>query len=252
MMHYGQFCPIAKAAEIVAERWTPLVLHELLAGSTRFSDIRRGVPLMSQTLLSTRLKELERIGIVERRGEGKRSREWYLTEAGQALGPVIHQLGTWGLQYAQNPLQEGDLDVTVMMWNVKRRVDPSIFPGRRTVVCFEFTDVTEDRRRWWLVNELDAVDLCAFDPGFPVDLYVTTDMRTMIEIWFGRLAWEAGVRSGKVEVIGPRQLRERLRFWFLLSPVVEKYDVAPRINTPVSPRAGAAGTVRRPVSLHQR
>src|SRR5271155_5094281 len=122
-MQYHQFCPIAKAAEIVAERWTPLVLHELLAGSTRFNDIRRGVPLMSQPLLSTRLKELERVGIVERR-DGPRAGEWHLTEAGRALAPVIQQLGEWGLRYAQIPLRETDLDVTVMMWNMKRRVDP--------------------------------------------------------------------------------------------------------------------------------
>src|SRR5919201_1392296 len=102
MMRYGQFCPIAKAAEIVAERWTPLVVHELLAGSTRFNDIRRGVPLMSPTLLSARLKELERVGIVERRGSGNHIREYHLTEAGLALGPLIRQLGEWGLQYAHD------------------------------------------------------------------------------------------------------------------------------------------------------
>jgi len=126
MMRYGQFCPIAKAAEIVAERWTPLVIHELLAGSTRFNDIRRGVPLMSPTLLSTRLKELQRAGIVQRRAGGNRGHEWHLTEAGLALGPLIRQLGEWGLQYAHDPLEEGDLDVTVLTWNMRRRVDPRL------------------------------------------------------------------------------------------------------------------------------
>src|SRR6185312_7690386 len=218
-MRYGQFCPIAKAAEIVAERWTPLVIHELLAGSTRFSDIRRGVPLMSQTLLSTRLKELERVGIVERRGDSKHAREWHLTEAGKALGPVIQQLGEWGLTYAQDPLQEGDLDVTVLVWNMKRRVDPTVFPSGRTTVSFEFTGVPDDRQRWWLVNERGAVDLCPFDPGFPVDLWVTTDIRTMIAVWFGKLAWDVAVASGRVEVVGQRDLRARLRSWFLLSPI---------------------------------
>jgi len=240
MMQYGQFCPIAKAAEIVAERWTPLVIHELLAGSTRFSDIRRGVPLMSQTLLSHRLKELERVGIVERHGDGKRAREWHLTEAGIALGPVIHQLGEWGLRYAQDPLQEDDLDVTVLVWNIKRRVDPNVFPIRRTTVYFEFTDVPEGRRQWWLVNDLGTVDLCPTDPGFPVDLYVTTDIRTMIAIWFGKLMWDVGVRSGRVEVAGPRQLRDRLRSWFLLSPIAIKGDEMPRTRTIMPPVMDAA------------
>jgi len=231
MMHYGQFCPIAKAAEIVAERWTPLILHELLAGSTRFNDIHRGVPLMSETLLSTRLKELERTGVVEHRSNGKKTREWLLTEAGKALGPVIHQLGEWGMQHALDPLEDGDLDVTVLVWNMKRRTDPSIFRERRVTVSFDFTDVAEDRQKWWLINEREAVDLCAFDPGFPVDLYVTIDIRTMIEVWFGRLGWDAGVRSGRIEVIGPRRLRERLQSWFLLSPHAIKGDAKSRVAT---------------------
>ena len=235
MMNYGQFCPIAKAAEIVAERWTPLVIHELLAGSTRFSDIRRGVPLMSQTLLSTRLKELERVGIVERGGDRNHAREWHLTEAGRALGPVIHQLGEWGLHYAQDPLAEGDLDVTVLVWNMKRRVDPTVFPVGRTTVSFEFAGVPDDRQRWWLVNERGAVDLCPFDPGFPVDLWVTTDIRTMIAVWFGKLTWDVAVRTGKVEVIGQRDLRERLRSWFLLSPIAGKVDKASRTGLAMLP-----------------
>jgi DNA-binding HxlR family transcriptional regulator len=219
MMHYGQFCPTAKAAEIFAERWTPLVVQELLAGSTRFNDIRRGLPLISQTLLSHRLKELERVGIVERRGDARRAREYHLTEAGIALGPVIRALSEWGLQYAQDPLEEGDLDVTVLVWNIKRRVDPSVFAERRVTVHFEFTDVPKNKSQWWVVNNRGIVDLCATDPGFPVDLYITTDIRTMIAIWFGKLAWEAGVHSGRVEVMGERQLSERLRSWFLLNPV---------------------------------
>jgi len=222
MMRYGQFCPIAKAAEIVAERWTPLVIHELLAGSTHFSDIRRGVPLMSQTLLSTRLKELERVGIVERHTLVPRGHEWHLTEAGQALAPVIIQLGEWGVRYAQDPLREDELDVTVLVWNVRRRVDPNVFGVRRVVVKFEFTDVPAGKRHWWVVNDRGTVDLCPTDPGFPVDIYFTTDIRTMIAIWFGKLTLDAAVRADRVELIGPRQLCDRLRSWLLLSPVALK------------------------------
>jgi DNA-binding HxlR family transcriptional regulator len=218
-MRYGQFCPIAKAAEIVAERWTPLVVHELLAGSTRFSDIRRGVPLMSQTLLSQRLKELERVGVVEHRGDNPRRREWYLTTAGRALAPVIHQLGEWGLQHAQDPLQEDDLDVLVLMWNIRRRVDPNAFGADRVTVHFDFTDVPQNKRRFWLVNYRGTADLCPFDPGFPVDIYITTDIRTMIRIWFAKLSLEAAIRSDLMEVIGPKQLQARLSSWFLLSPI---------------------------------
>ena len=225
MMRYGQFCPIAKAAEIVAERWTPLVIHELLAGSTRFNDIRRGIPLMSQTLLSARLKELQRAGVVQHRADGKRGHEWHLTEAGRALAPLIQQLGEWGLQYAQDPLEESDLDVTVLVWNIRRRVDPKVFPERRVTVSFAFTDVPKNKAQWWVVNDRGTVDLCPKDPGFPVDLYVTTDIRTMIDIWFGKLGWDAGVRSGRVEVIGPRELRNRLRSWLLLSPIQVKREM---------------------------
>jgi len=222
MMRYGQFCPIAKAAEIVAERWTPLVIHELLAGSTRFSDIRRGVPLMSQTLLSTRLKELERVGIVQRHDVVPRGHEWHLTEAGQALAPVIIQLGEWGVRYAQDPLREDELDVTVLVWNIRRRVDPNVFGSARVVVKFEFTDTPAGKRHWWVVNDRGAVDLCPTDPGFPVDIYIATDIRTMIAIWFGKLTLDAAVRADRIEVIGPRRLCDQLRSWLLLSPIALK------------------------------
>ena len=218
-MRYGQFCPIAKAAEIIAERWTPLVVHELLAGSTRFSDIRRGVPLMSQTLLSQRLKELERVGVVEHRGDNPRQREWYLTAAGRALAPIVHQLGEWGLQYAQDPLQEDDLDVLVLMWNVRRRVDPNAFGSGRVTVHFDFTDVPQNKREFWLVNYRGIADLCLSDPGFPVDVYITTDIRTMIRIWFAKLTLGNAISSDLMEVMGSKPFQACLSSWFLLSPI---------------------------------
>ncbi len=251
MMHYGQFCPIAKAAEIVAERWTPLVIHELLAGSTRFNDIRRGVPLMSQTLLSTRLKELERVGIVERRGDGKRAHEYHLTAAGVALGPVVRSLGEWGLQYAQDPLEEGDLDVSVLVWNIQRRIDSSVFRARRVTVYLEFTDVPKNKSQWWIVNDRGMVDLCPTDPGFPVDLYVTTDIRTMIAIWFGKLGWDTGVSSGRVEVTGPRELSVRLKSWLLLSPIRVK-SAAPAGGDRMTPVSADPVVGKQPAAaLHQ-
>jgi DNA-binding HxlR family transcriptional regulator len=219
------------------------VVHELLAGSTHFNEIRRGVPLMSPTLLSQRLKELEWAGVVERRdGPGRGRREWLLTEAGRALAPVIQQLGEWGLRYAQDPLHEDELDVTVLMWNMRRRVDPAAFGAAgRVTVRFEFTDVPVGKRGWWLVNDRGAIDLCPTDPGFPVDLYVTTDIRTMIAVWFGRLALAAAVRSERMEVIGPRALGDRLGAWLLLSPVATR----PEIAAAWAGQEGRAGPSRR-------
>jgi DNA-binding HxlR family transcriptional regulator len=218
-MRYGQFCPIAKAAEIVAERWTPLVVAEMLAGSVHFSDIRRGVPLMSQTLLSKRLKELERVGVAERRGANPRRPEWHLTQAGQALAPVIQHLGEWGLCHAQDPIQDDDLDVTILTWNIRRRVDPNVFGPHRVTVQFDFTDAPKAKRRWWIVNNRGSVDLCPTDPGFEVDLYISTDIRTMVHVWVGKLALKQAISSDRIEVIGPRELRDRLAAWFLYSPI---------------------------------
>jgi len=244
MMRYGQFCPIAKAAEIVAERWTPLVVAEMLSGSTHFSDIRRGVPLMSQTLLSKRLKELERVGVVQRCGSTQRRPEWHLTDAGRALAPVIQQLGEWGLCYAQDPLQESDLDVTILTWNIRRRVDPNVFGTRRVTVLFEFTDVPKAKRRWWIVNDRGTVDLCPTDPGFPVDIYVTTDIRTMIHVWVGKQSLESAVCSDKIEIIGPRNLCSRLRHWLLLSPINMKNLAPPRPGANPQPKPATPGGLR--------
>ena len=248
MMRYGQFCPIAKAAEIVAERWTPLVIAEMLSGSTHFSDIRRGVPLMSQTLLSKRLKELVRVGVAERRGTNQRRLEWHLTEAGRALAPVIQHLGEWGLLYAQDPIQEGDLDVTILTWNIRRRVDPNAFGKGRVTVLFEFTDVPQNKRRWWIVNDRNSVDLCPTDPGFPVDLYITTDIRTMIHIWVGKLSLESAVRCDRIEIIGPRHLRGRLRSWLLLSPINMNSLSIPRPSSSPDQRQVASRGLRAAAS----
>jgi DNA-binding HxlR family transcriptional regulator len=218
MKGYGQFCPIAKAAEILAERWTFLVLRELILGSTRFNDLRRGVPLMSSSLLSQRLKYLEREGVIERHparaGQGF---EYRLSEAGRELQPVIMLLGEWGARWVRSRLTDADLDVALLMWDMHRTVQPEHFPSRRVVVAFEFIDVPQGKRHWWLVSEGDAADLCITDPGHEVDLYVTTDLRTMTAIWVGDRSLDAAIAAGAIEVDGPPQLRRRLGAWLGLS-----------------------------------
>ena len=220
---YGQFCPVAKAAEVVAERWTPLVLRELICGSRRFSDLRRGVPLMSPSLLSQRLKELEHAGIIERLpSETGRGSEYHLTESGEALAPVIEQLGHWGKRWLEPTIESGDLDPSLLMWDVRRRVDAAAVPEQaRTVVQFLFSGVPSKMARWWLVFEPDDVDLCLKDPGHEVDLYVSAPIRAATEAWLGRLPLDRALRSGDIVLDGPRDHVRAFPRWFALSIFAE-------------------------------
>ena len=218
MGSYGQYCPIAQAAEILTERWTPLVLRELLVRGNRFNDIRRGVPLMSPSLLSKRLRDLEKAGIVERRAGPKGTPEYHLTRAGKELKPLIFQLGEWGKRWLQRKLTRDQLDAGVLLWDMRGRIDSASFPPGRTVVQIEFTDLPAAKKRWWLVNEGDEVDLCLTDPGYEVDLYLVTTLPSMTAIWMGDLSLERASGEGKLEVHGSRELRQRLRAWLQLSP----------------------------------
>jgi len=217
MTRYGQFCPLAKASEIVAERWTLLIIRELLAGSTRFNDLRRGVPLMSPALLSQRLQQLERDGIVERR-RAERAHDWRLTEAGQALAPAVRLLAEWGGRFVIDRLDADDMDVTLLMWAMRRRVDPGVFGPGRVVVAFAFTDLPRNQRHWWLVNSDDGVDLCPKDPGFDVDIHVVTRLSVMTKIWIGALDLNAAIRDGGVELGATRERKQQFRAWLQLSP----------------------------------
>jgi DNA-binding HxlR family transcriptional regulator len=225
MTRYGQFCPLAKASEIVAERWTLLIIRELLAGSTRFNDLRRGVPLMSPALLSQRLQQLVRDGIVERRrANGAGAHDYRLTEAGRALAPAVRLLGEWGGRWVIDRLDEDDLDVTLLMWGMRRRVDRSVFGSRRVVVAFEFSDLPRGQRHWWLVNTAEEVDLCPKDPGFEVDIHVVTRLPVMTKIWVGALDLNAAIRDGSVELTGTRERKQLFRSWLLLSPFARRED----------------------------
>jgi DNA-binding HxlR family transcriptional regulator len=216
---YGQFCPVAKAAEIVAERWTPLVLRELISGSHRFSELQRGVPLMSPSLLSRRLKELVDAGVVEkrkpRRGPGF---EYHLTEAGEELGPVILSLGEWGNRWARADVTKDELDPGLLMWDVRRRVNLEAAPAEGTVVEFDISGVPRVKRRYWLVfSEVDDVDLCMKHPGFEVDLTVAAPIRTLVDVWMGYQDLRAALREETLVLSGPRHLVRGFRHWFGLS-----------------------------------
>jgi DNA-binding HxlR family transcriptional regulator len=218
MQGYGQFCPVAKAAEILAERWTPLVLRELICGSHRFNDLQRGVPLMSPSMLSERLRTLQRAGVIERRpAEAGRGWEYHLTEAGEELRPIVEQFGVWGQRWARRKVEEGDLDAPLLMWDIRRCVRPDGLPDRRVVVAFTFPDAKIGHGRWWLVFHLGDVDLCLSDPGFEVDVHVTAGLRTMTEVWLGDISVGDAVRSGAMNLTGRTALVRAFPKWIGLS-----------------------------------
>ena len=170
---YEQFCPVAMAAEVLGARWTIVLLRELLAGSTRFNDLRRGVPRMSPALLSKRLKDLEGAGIVRRTPAGADPDlfEYRLTEAGRDLKPVIEAVGAWGHRWIETEASLEKLDPSLLMWDMRRNIDPRPMPRRRNTIQVIFTDLPDVRRNWWLIVQPgEDVDLCSVDPGFDVDL----------------------------------------------------------------------------------
>jgi DNA-binding HxlR family transcriptional regulator len=218
---YKQFCPVAMAAEILGARWTIVLLRELVAGSTRFNELRRGVPRMSPALLSKRLKDLETAGIVTRsRVAGDPDLfEYKLTEAGQALKPVIEAVGIWGQTWLETEASLENLDPELLMWDMRRNINPTPMPRRRSTVQVIFTDLKEARRNWWLIVQPgQEVDLCRVDPGFDVDLYLSTTLRTMTEIWMGYTTIARAKEQEKLIVTGNRQLEVDLGSWLRLSP----------------------------------
>lgn len=220
---YKQFCPVAMAAEVLCTRWTMVLMRELVAGTTRFNDLRRGVPKMSPALLSTRLKELELAGVVERRPmkTEKGVFEYHLTEAGKDLRPVVEAVGMWGQKWVESSLSLKNLDPSLLMWDMRRNLNPSPLPPSRTVVQFLYSDLPTTKSHWWLVIEPEGeVDLCWSNPGFEIDLYVTTDLRTMTAIWMGISTVES--ERDKMELLGERNVADTMQVWLGLSPFAKQ------------------------------
>ena len=218
---YNQFCPVAMAAEVLCSRWTVVLLRELLAGSTRFNDLRRGLPRMSPALLSQRLKELEETGIVERRPVAGEPGilEYALTDAGRELQPLVESFGKWGQRWIPSKLSLEQLDAQLLMWDMRRglRFEPP--PPRRLVIQFQFPDAPPRDCNWWLILEPDQpVDLCSVDPGHDVDLYVTAPLRTMTAIWMGIETVRQACAEDRLHLTGERELADTMERWLGLSP----------------------------------
>ncbi|MDX1632706.1 MAG: winged helix-turn-helix transcriptional regulator [Thermoanaerobaculia bacterium] len=211
---------MAQASEIVAERWTPLILRELLCGSERFNELKRGLPRISPSMLSRRLDQLEGEGLLERR-EDEEGPRYHLTPAGEELRPVVEALGRWGKRWLPTELDPEDLDPSLLMWDLQRRVDPGELPEERVVVRFHYPDAEKPFRRWWVLLGPDEVDLCLKPPGYSVDLSVQCDVETMVRIWLGDLDLASAMAEGRLELEGPEDLRRRFSDWLGLSMFAE-------------------------------
>lgn len=219
---YNQFCPVAMAAEILCSRWTLVLLREIVVGgSTRFNELRRGVPRMSPALLSKRLKELEKAGILSRsQVPGQQDVfEYRLSDAGRDLKPIIEAVGVWGQRWIETDASLKNLDPNLLMWDMRRNIDPTPLPQQRSVIQFIFSDLREAERNWWLIVKPDReVDLCSINPGFDVDLYLATNLRTMTEIWMGYTTLTRAKESGALAVTGNSEIEADLGVWLKLSP----------------------------------
>lgn len=217
---YNQFCPVSMAADIICSRWTLLVLRELAMGSTRFNEVRRGVPGMSPALLSKRLKELEAAGIVVRVAAECEPgvHEYHLSEAGLELRPIIEAVGIWGHRWVTTEATLKNLDANLLMWDIRRNINTDPMPRSRNIIQFIFKDRPISERNYWLIVEpRKEVDLCLVDPGFDVDLYVSTDLKSMTEIWLGFKTIDQASDDGRLVLTGTSKLAADLRRWLKLS-----------------------------------
>ena len=214
---YGQYCPLALAAELLCERWTLLVISRVIDGCTQFNAIHRGVPRISPAMLSKRLRELQRAGLLKsapaRRGT---PRTYLLTPAGQELAPLIDSLAIWGQHWARDMCLD-DLDPGFLAWSMHMSLDTARMPSGRTVLGFEFSGAPRDCRRFWLVNEDGDVDMCLKDPGYEVDVHVRADLRRFIEAWRGIRDLRAEIRAGHIAVLGAPSLTRRFPQWLKCS-----------------------------------
>lgn len=220
---YDQFCPIAKASEILATRWTPLIMRELMADIHSFNDIHRGVPLISRAVLVVRLRELEHHGIVERRQRADgNGHEYWLTPAGDAFRSVVSELGRWGLVHTRDRIKPTDLDPTILLWGFRKRAVLSALPDRRVVIRFEFSGVPTVHTKFrllWLVLTRAGVDVCVKDPGFPIDLVFRGKIADFVAVYLGHMMWR-DVVSKAIIVEGDEDLARRAPGWLRLDKVV--------------------------------
>ena len=226
MKTYGQFCPVAKAAEIFAQRWTPLIIRELLMGSRRFSELEYGMPCIPRSLLTQRLRTLEHAGVVMRKSAGGSKRtEYHLTEAGADLLKVVLELGEWGQKWVNVDIGPEDVEPSLLVWDMHRRVNIELLPEERVVVRLDFTGAANGT--YWLVLEQPEPSVCMWDPGFEIDLFVTADTIAIHRVWMGMTSFAECVDDGLIALDGLVAHVKAFPGWFKLSYFS---DVKPMVN----------------------
>ncbi len=216
---YSQFCPVSMATEILYYRWTPLVIREFLCGSTRFNDIRRGLPRMSPALLSKRLSELEAAGVIVSIRGTSGSKEYQLTKAGEELRPIVMGIGAWGQRWVESELSLNDLDPEFLIWDMHRGLNIDPLPAHRECLQFVFNDLPAGRQNYWLVADPQSgVEACYKDPGYDVDLFAECSLRTMTAIWMGLDTVHKAQNSGRIVLSETREIVTQMQKWLGLSP----------------------------------
>jgi len=219
---YGQLCPVARAAELLAERWTPIIVRELLYGSRHFNELRRGIPLISPSMLSQRLRTLVDAGVIERcriaGASGRSAWEYRLLPAGRDLGPLIEQFGLWGQRWATSGMRREDLDASSLMWAAHRCLRVDALRRAHAVLAFELLDAPANKRRWWIMVRDEQVELCVRNLGYAVDLTVSTRVRALADLLLGRLSPVAATRSGAIRLEGTAALARTFADWCPRSP----------------------------------
>jgi DNA-binding HxlR family transcriptional regulator len=217
MREYGQYCPVSLGSEVLADRWTPLILRELVIGSTRFNEIERGLPGISRTLLTQRLRHLERKGVLERRpAAGGRGSEYHLTPAGEDLEPVLNALGEWAIRWLFDEPTPPEVDPITLSWWMHRRIDRDCLPDRRVVVELDYQG--PDAVHIWLVLDRGEPSVCVTHPGFESDVIVVSEPVELMRVFSGIVTLAQAVDAGSVEVLGPPSLTRQLDAWFTWSP----------------------------------
>ncbi len=216
-MNYCQFCPVAKASEILGDKWTFLILRELLMGGRRFKDFQRGLSRISPTLLSTRLRQLQKQGIVVRKKiSGQRGCEYNLTKAGEEVMPIIQALGSWGMKWARGQIEKEDLDVELLMLYLERSIRPDKLTGSETVIHFKFMDL-DKFQDWWILIQNEDVDVCTIDPGKEINVWFITDLSTMVKVWMGDKTYDSAMKENKLKIVGPSRLIKNVSSWMVNS-----------------------------------